>query len=240
MLPLFIVENIPDRGDLVIEGDEAHHAGSVSRIKIGEKINVTNGVGRIAEVEVLDINKRNIGCRILEVRDEPRSRVVLTVIQALTKGDRARETIELLTEGGAEIIIPWQAAHSIGQWKEDKDAQGKWRSWAREATKQSRRTWIPEILDLHTTAEVKRRIEDCELAIVLHEDGSERFSQVISGATPREILIIVGPEGGISEDEVASFVSAGAHSARLGKPVFRSAHAGVAALSALQSTIGIW
>ena len=106
MLPLFIVENIPDRGDLVIEGDEAHHAGSAARIKVGEKINVTNGKGRIAEVEVLDINKRNIGCRILEVRDETRAKVVLTVIQALTKGDRARETIELLTEGGAELIIP--------------------------------------------------------------------------------------------------------------------------------------
>ena len=97
MLPLFIVENIPDRGDLVIEGEEAHHAGSVSRIKVGERVAVTNGHGRRAEVEVLDINKRNIGCRILEVTDEPRAKTVLTVIQALTKGDRARETLELLT-----------------------------------------------------------------------------------------------------------------------------------------------
>jgi 16S rRNA (uracil1498-N3)-methyltransferase len=240
MLPLFIVENIPDRGDLVIEGDEAHHAGSAARIKVGEKINVTNGKGRIAEVEVLDINKRNIGCRILEVRDETRAKVVLTVIQALTKGDRARETIELLTEGGAELIIPWQAARSIGQWKDDKDAQGKWRSWAKEATKQSRRTWIPEILDLHTTAQVKRRIQDSDLAIVLHENGAEAFSEIVTSAPPREILLIVGPEGGISDDELASFVSSGARSTRLGKPVFRSAHAGVAALAAIQAAFGIW
>ena len=240
MLPLFIVENIPDRGDLVIEGDEAHHAGSAARIKVGEKINVTNGKGRIAEVEVLDINKRNIGCRILEVRDETRAKVVLTVIQALTKGDRARETIELLTEGGAELIIPWQAARSIGQWKDDKDAQGKWRTWAKEATKQSRRTWIPEILDLHTTAQVKRRIQDSDLAIVLHENGAEAFSEIVTSAPPREILLIVGPEGGISDDELASFVSSGARSIRLGKPVFRSAHAGVAALAAIQAAFGIW
>lgn len=240
MLPLFIVENIPDRGDLVIEGDEAHHAGSAARIKVGEKINVTNGKGRIAEVEVLDINKRNIGCRILEVRDETRAKVVLTVIQALTKGDRARETIELLTEGGAELIIPWQAARSIGQWKDDKDAQGKWRTWAKEATKQSRRTWIPEILDLHTTAQVKRRIQDSDLTIVLHENGAEAFSEILTSAPPREILLIVGPEGGISDDELASFVSSGARSIRLGKPVFRSAHAGVAALAAIQAAFGIW
>ncbi|NDH37692.1 MAG: 16S rRNA (uracil(1498)-N(3))-methyltransferase [Actinobacteria bacterium] len=169
MLPLFIVENIPDRGDLVIEGEEAHHAGSVSRIKVGERVAVTNGHGRRAEVEVLDINKRNIGCRILEVTDEPRAKTVLTVIQALTKGDRARETLELLTEGGADIIIPWSASRSIGQWKEDKDALSKWRSWAREATKQSRRTWIPQILDTHSTAQVKERIEDGEFTLMLQE-----------------------------------------------------------------------
>ncbi|NDE83385.1 MAG: RsmE family RNA methyltransferase [Actinobacteria bacterium] len=107
MLPLFVVENIPDRGDVVIEGDEAHHAASVVRVKVGERISVTNGKGRRAEVEILDINKRNIGCRIIDVIDEKRARTILTVVQALTKGDRARETIELLTEGGAEIIIPW-------------------------------------------------------------------------------------------------------------------------------------
>jgi 16S rRNA (uracil1498-N3)-methyltransferase len=240
MLPLFIVENIPDRGDLVIEGEEAHHAGSVARIKVGERIAVTNGAGRRAEVEVLDINKKNIGCRILDVMDEPRSRTVLTVIQALTKGDRARETIELLTEGGADIIIPWSASRSIGQWKEDKDSLSRWRSWAREATKQSRRSWIPQILDIHTTSQVRERIEDSELSLLFHEAGSRRFSEVVTGAPPREVNLVIGPEGGITEDEAALFEKAGAQSVVLGKPVFRSAHAGVAALAAVQSGYGIW
>jgi 16S rRNA (uracil1498-N3)-methyltransferase len=240
MLPLFIVENIPDRGDLVIEGDEAHHAASASRIKVGERVAVTNGAGRRAEVEVLDINKRNIGCRILDVIDEPRSRTILIVIQALTKGDRARETLELLTEGGADIIIPWSASRSIGQWKEDKDALSKWRSWAREATKQSRRTWIPQILDIHSTSQVKERIEDCEFSLMLHESGVNKFSDVVTGKPPREVNLIIGPEGGISDDEAALFMKAGAQSVVLGKPVFRSAHAGVAALAAVQSGFGIW
>jgi len=240
MLPLFIVENIPDRGDLVIEGDEAHHAASASRIKVGERVAVTNGAGRRAEVEVLDINKRNIGCRILDVIDEPRSRTILIVNQALTKGDRARETLELLTEGGADIIIPWSASRSIGQWKEDKDALSKWRSWAREATKQSRRTWIPQILDIHSTSQVKERIEDCEFSLMLHESGVNKFSDVVTGKPPREVNLIIGPEGGISDDEAALFMKAGAQSVVLGKPVFRSAHAGVAALAAVQSGFGIW
>lgn len=240
MLPLFIVENIPDRGDLVIEGDEAHHAASASRIKVGERVAVTNGAGRRAEVEVLDINKRNIGCRILDVVDEPRARTILIVIQALTKGDRARETLELLTEGGADIIIPWSASRSIGQWKEDKDALSKWRSWAREATKQSRRTWIPQILDIHSTSQVKERIEDSEFSLMLHESGVNKFSDVVTGKPPREVNLIIGPEGGISDDEVALFEKAGAQSVVLGKPVFRSAHAGVAALAAVQCGFGIW
>ena len=240
MLPLFIVENIPDRGDLVIEGEEAHHAGSVARVKVGERIAVTNGVGRRAEVEVLDINKRNIGCRIIDVSDEARPKTILTVIQALTKGDRARETIELLTEGGVDLIVPWSASRSIGQWKEDKDSLSKWRSWAREATKQSRRSWIPQVLDLHTTSQVKERIEDGEFTLMLHEAGSNKFSEIVNGKAPREINLIIGPEGGISEDEAALFENAGAQSVVLGKPVFRSAHAGVAALAAVQSGFGIW
>ena len=240
MLPLFIVEQIPDRGDLVIEGEEAHHAGSVVRVKVGERISVTNGNGRRAEVEILDINKRNIGCRILEVVDEPRSKTILTVVQALTKGDRARETIELLTEGGVDLIIPWAASRSIGQWKEDKDSLAKWRSWAREAAKQSRRSWIPQVLDIHSSTQVKERIEDSEFALLLHESGDNRFSEVVSGKPPKEVVLVVGPEGGISEDEVALFIKAGAQSVVLGRPIFRSAHAGVAALAAVQSGFGIW
>lgn len=239
MLQLFIVENIPDRGDVVIEGDEAHHVG-VARIKVGERVSVTNGSGRRAEVEVLDINKRNVGCRILEVTDEPRPKTILTIVQALTKGDRARETIELLTEGGAEIIIPWQAANSIGQWKEEKDALTKWKSWAKEATKQSRRSWIPQILDLHSTAQLKTRIQDSEFSVVFHEASPNKLSELLVGTPPKEITLIIGPEGGVTEDELAGFISAGAQSALLGQPVFRSAHAGVAALSAVQTGFKIW
>ena len=239
MLPLFIVENIPDRGDVVIEGDEAHHLG-VARIKVGERITVTNGAGRRAEVEVLDINKRNVGCRILEVVDEPRPKTILTVVQALTKGDRARETIELLTEGGAEIIIPWQAANSIGQWKEEKDALSKWRAWAREATKQSRRSWIPQVLDLHSTAELKRRIQDGEFSLVFHESSEISLTEIFNSAAPKEVILVIGPEGGITEDEVAGLVTSGAKVVSIGRAVFRSAHAGVAALAAVQTGFGIW
>jgi 16S rRNA (uracil1498-N3)-methyltransferase len=240
MLTYFIVDNIPDRGDIVIEGDEAHHAANVLRVKVGERIAVVNGSGRRAEVEISDVNKRTVSGRIIDLVDEPRNPTILTVVQALTKGDRARETIELLTEGGVDFIIPWSASHSIGQWRDEKDALGKWRAWAREATKQSRRSWIPQVLDLHSTQQVRERISACDLALMFHEVGAERLTSALAGATPREVIILIGPEGGISEDEASSFVGAGAHSVTMGKPIFRSAHAGVAALAAVQSALRIW
>ena len=240
MLPLFFCEQIPDRGDVVIEGDEAHHASSAARIKVGERVLVTNGRGRRAEVEILDINKRNIGARIIHLNDVARPKTILTVVQALTKGDRARETIELLTEGGAEIIVPWSASRSIGQWKEDKDALSKWKTWAKEATKQSRRSWIPEIVDVKSTHQIKEMIEDSELTLIFHESAVEKLSKVATGKPPKEILVVIGPEGGLSEDEVALFTTAGGHVVSMGTPVFRSAHAGVAALAAIQTSFGIW
>lgn len=240
MLSLFIVENIPNQGDVLIEGDEAHHAVSVARVKVGERIAVTNGQGRRAEVEVTDVTKRNLTGRIIDLAEEPRSQTTLTVVQALTKGDRARETIELLTEGGVDVIIPWSASHSIGQWREEKDALSKWRNWAREATKQSRRSWIPQVTDLQTTAAVKERISQSELTLMFHEVGTGRISTILNGKSPREVTLIIGPEGGISDDEASAFIGAGAHTVVMGKPIFRSAHAGVAALAAVQSALGIW
>lgn len=240
MLPLFIVDQIPDRGEVVIEGDEAHHASSVVRIKVGERILVTNGYGRRAEVEVSDINKRNIAARIIDLHDIPRPQTTLTVIQALTKGDRARETIELLTEGGATTIVPWAASRSVGQWKEEKDSLAKWRSWAREATKQSRRSWIPEVTDVRSTSQIKEMLVGHPAAFLFHEGGEEKISRHLAIKPPTDVVIIIGPEGGVSKEEASAFVGAGAKVVVMGGPVFRSAHAGVAALAAIQTGLGIW
>lgn len=240
MLPLFIVDEIPDRGDLSITGDEASHLLNSLRVSVGERIAVTDGAGRSAEVEVTSTSKRSLNAKIISVADEARAKTVLTVVQALTKGDRARETIELLTESGADLIVPWAAARSIGQWREEKDSLARWRSWAREATKQSRRTWIPQVSELATSKEVAERIVVSPLALMFHESGSLKLSEALIGPAPREITIIIGPEGGINDSESAAFIDAGAKSVVMGRPVFRSAHAGIAALAAIQSRFGIW
>lgn len=238
MLSLFIVDEIPNQGEVFILGDEAHHAASVIRVSVGDEIMVTDGHGSAARVRVSSVSKKSILCEILSRETSMNSPTHFTVIQALTKGDRARETIELLTEAGVNEIVPWSAQLSIGQWRDD--AQDKWQLWAREATKQSRRNWIPKVASLHNTKSVIELIKFHRFALVFHESSSTKLSALLSAKSFERVLIVIGPEGGLTEEELSAFASAGGEIVGLGKPVFRSAHAGAAALAAVQTALGIW
>lgn len=237
MLSLFIVDSIPEISTVSLPEDEARHAITSLRITVGEHISITDGAGSRADVEVKEVTKREVRGEILNRTFEPQSPVELIVVQALTKGDRARETIELLCEGGATSIVPWSASRSIGKWNED--SLTRWQSWAHEATKQSRRNWIPEISPCQSTEEILQLVGNVDCVLLFHEGGGERIAEAIPAQVKR-IAIIIGPEGGIDEDEVRSFISAGATKVRMGTPVLRSAHAGLAALSAIQTLTGLW
>ncbi|MFM7491884.1 MAG: 16S rRNA (uracil(1498)-N(3))-methyltransferase [Actinomycetota bacterium] len=238
MLSVFLVDSIPESGSVNILGDEAHHAASVVRVHVGDEIIVTDGRGTSATVRVLSSSKKALECEVLsKVADVP-SQVRLSVLQALTKSDRARETIKLLTEAGVDEIVPWSAQRSIGQWKDD--AGEKWKIWAREATKQSRRSWIPEITSHHNTSAALELAKNFPCVLIFHEGSKEKLSTYLNGALCDRILLIIGPEGGLTNDEVDRFVSVGGKIVGMGKPVFRSAHAGAAALAAVQTALGIW
>lgn len=244
MLPVFIVDELPDKGELFVSGDEAHHAINVTRIKVNEIIALTDGKGRRVSVEVTSITKRSFSAKVLRVQDFPASQIWLTVMQALTKGDRARETIELLTEAGVDEIIPWSANRSIGQFKDEQDSLDKWRSWAKESTKQSRRAWFPKISTLQNGISASEVLSGFDLTLLFHESDGGKLSDLLSKAQIDKqltrVLLIIGPEGGISDEEVASFLERGALSVAMGLPIFRSAHAGAAALAAVQTGLGIW
>lgn len=238
MLSVFIVDEIPQEGELSILGDEAHHAVSVMRIKTDDELMLTDGRGRSARVKVLSTEKKMVRCLILTTEVSEASRTRLTVVQALTKGDRARETIELLTEAGVDVIAPWSSQRSIGQWKED--ALSKWEVWAREATKQSRRVRIPVITTVHSTEMVVEIIKEHDCTLVFHESSGVKLSQLLEGKSYEKVLLIIGPEGGLADEELDAFAASGGNVVGLGKPVFRSAHAGAAALAAVQTALGIW
>jgi 16S rRNA (uracil1498-N3)-methyltransferase len=244
MLPVFIVDELPDKGEIFVSGDEAHHAINVTRIKVNEIIALTDGKGRRVSVEVTSIAKKSFSAKILTVEDFPVSRIWLTVMQALTKGDRARETIELLTEAGVDEIIPWSANRSIGQFKDEQDSLDKWRTWARESTKQSRRAWFPKISNLKSGVGASEMLVDFDLTLLFHESDGGKLSDLLSKAqgekNPSRVLLIIGPEGGISDEEAGAFLAHGARPVAMGLPIFRSAHAGAAALAAVQTGLGIW
>jgi len=159
------------------------------------------------------------------------------VAQALTKGDRIKESIELNTAGGADVILLWAAARSIG--KATPDLMQKLATTAREASKQTRRNRIPFVMGVLDAKKIAAEIANYDLAIVFHESAQHKLTDVVKPGV-KKVLIIIGPEGGLTDEELALFTAAGARTALLGRPIFRSAHAGMAALSGLNAALGIW
>jgi 16S rRNA (uracil1498-N3)-methyltransferase len=163
--------------------------------------------------------------------------VEFTVAQALTKGDRVKESIELNTAGGADVILLWAATRSIG--KANPDLMQKLDTTAREASKQTRRNRIPFVMGVLDAKKIAAEIPNYDLAIVFHESAQLKLTEIVKPGI-KKVLAIIGPEGGITDEELAIFTSAGAQVAVLGRPIFRSAHAGMAALSGLNAALKIW
>lgn len=232
MLPVFVIHDISSSPHIIVDGDEAHHAIKVLRLAVDEKIILTDGKGNWVEASVSEIGKKNFTVDVLSRGFKEANSPELIVVQALTKSDRMRETIELLTVAGADRIIPWKAERSIAQMKED--SREKWELVAVAASKQSRRLRFPIIEEALTTKEVVQRFGP--KVLVLHEVASQKLSRVkfLDGDS---VVVVIGPEGGITDAELDAL---GGTAVRLGDEVLRSAHAGFAALSAIQALIGRW
>jgi 16S rRNA (uracil1498-N3)-methyltransferase len=247
MLPLFISDTLIDGKIATIADLEARHASDAVRVKTGDIIEVTNGRGAVARLRVIEISKREVRGEILDYREVAPPEIQLTVVQALTKSDRARENIELLTQAGADRLIPWAATHCVSKWQSPDSGVEKWQSWAREATKQSRRYFIPEISPLHRTDQLLKEFPKFDLILLGHEEGGvsisdvkrDRFAQMSTGGL-RSVALVIGPEGGITDREVETLIEGGAMRVTFGSTIFRSAHAGIAALAALQTSLEIW
>ncbi len=240
MLTLFLIEKLPDSALIEIDGDEAHHAIKVLRLNVGEEILISDGAGTWARVKVENIEKKSFTSTVLERGYQAERIPKLVVVQALPKSDRVKEAIEILVESGVDSIIPWEAERSISKWQED--SLSKWQSAASAATKQSRRFRTPNIIELSSLSKLIEVKDSSKVILVMHESATSRLSEIATKkfAELSEILIVIGPEGGLSENELALLEGAGAHIVGLGPEVFRSAHAGGAALSAVSALIGRW
>lgn len=226
---------------VVVTGPEAHHAVAVRRLSVGEQVVLTDGLGVrvVGTVEAVEKGRFDLVAESVRAVERPTPRI--TVVQALPKGDRGELAVEMLTEVGVDTIVPWAASRCVAVWKGDRalKAAAKWRSTAREAAKQSRRSWFPEVDDLAQTADLMALVSAADLAVVLHEDASEPLA---ASAVPLvgTIVVVVGPEGGLTDAEVETLRAAGARPVRLGAEVLRTSTAGVAAVAAILTRTPRW
>jgi 16S rRNA (uracil1498-N3)-methyltransferase len=235
--PLFLVEALPAGDHAVLDGPEGRHAATVKRLRPGESVQLADGRGGIVHAVVVAAGRDTVELTVTErvVAEPPTPRVL--VAQALVKGDRGELAVELATEAGVDAILPWRAARSVARWEDGPRGQkalARWRSTVREAAKQARRPWVPVVEEPVTTAALARRVADADLALVLHEAAAEGLSDLgarLSGAG--EVLLVVGPEGGVSDEELAALTAAGARQVRLGPEVLRASTAAAVALGAL-------
>ncbi len=243
-LPVHLVPSLAgvEVGDTVeVDGDEAHHAVAVRRLRVGEPVVLTDGVGTSVVGEVASAGKRAFGVTVGTVTEDPAPEPAVVVVQAIPKGDRGELAVEVLTEVGVAEIVPWAADRSVAVWKGERAEKSlaRWRSSAREATKQARRSWLPDVAPLATTADVVRLVAAADLAVVLHEAATASLADIAVPADGR-LLVVVGPEGGLTDQEIGAFTEAGAVSVRLGAEVLRTSTAGVAAVAALLSRTARW
>ncbi len=236
--PLFLVDQLPPGDVVVLDGAEGRHAARVKRIGAGEAVLISDGRGALASCVVETVGPDRLAVRVTERWPVPEPDPRLVVVQALPKGDRAELAVELLTELGVDEIVPWTASRSIVQWTGERGtkALARWLRTAAEAAKQSRRARVPLVNGLAGTTDVAARLERAT-GFVLHEAAAEPLT---SAVLPQrgEIVLVVGPEGGVSDDELDAF--AGARPVRLGDPVLRSSTAGAAGLAALSVRLGRW
>jgi 16S rRNA (uracil1498-N3)-methyltransferase len=225
---------------LVLDGPEGRHGATVKRIGVGERVLLTDGIGHRVDAFVESVGVGTLHLRLRAITQElsPDSRFVL--IQALAKGDRDEQAVEAATELGVDEVVPWQAARSIVIWRGERAVRSlrKWESVVRVATKQSRRVRVPLVSEPANHAAVIRRIEQAALALVLHEEAHQPLA-AMELPQSGDVVLIVGPEGGVAPEELSAFVAAGAVAVRLGSNVLRSSSAGPAAL-AVMSAAGRW
>jgi len=241
--PLFLTdlgEMLPGPGAVVeLTGSEGRHAAVVRRIGPGETVVLSDGRGHAITGPVLSVSKTGLTVRVDRQLSQPEPALRIVAVQAVAKGDRSDVAIEAMTEVGVDQIVPWQASRSIVRWSADRAEKSleKWRSSVREAAKQSRRLWVPEVTPAASTAQVVTMVDMVDRALVLHE-GAQIWLDPISLPRQGSVMIIIGPEGGISTEELAAFTAAGAEPVLVSDAVLRTSTAGVVAAGIVRAGTG--
>lgn len=228
-------------GSVTLSGPEGYHAATVRRLRAGERADVCDGAGTLASCVVTSVGRDTVGLTVQSVAEVPRAQPWITVVQALPKGDRGELAVEMMTEVGVDTIVAWQAERCVARWEGErgKRALSKWRATAREASKQARRAWIPAVDGPAALSDVLGLISGAACVVVLEASAAVPLSRLALPGSG-SVVLVVGPEGGLSAGERATLGAAGALEARLGPTVLRTSTAGAAAAAVLMANSGRW
>lgn len=243
--PVFLVEALPAGSHAVLDGDEARHAVTVRRMRVGERLTLSDGAGSAADCVVETVRPGRDAALHLAIDERwtehgPRLRVI--VAQALAKGDRGELAVELATEAGADAVLPWRAERSVARWEDGSrgaKALARWQATARSAAKQARRWWVPPVEEPVDTAGLAAVAKASALALVLEGTAEGQLTRIDLPAEG-DLLLVVGPEGGITDAELETLQAAGAVPVRLGPTVLRTSTAAAVALGALGARTDRW
>lgn len=241
-LPVFSVDELPVTGEATLDGPEGKHAATVRRMRAGAALLLSDGRGGLARCEVLEPGRDTLRLSVEHTWRVPSPEPAVRLVQALVKGERGELAVELATEAGVDSVTPWRAARCVARWEDGPrgaKALARWRNTAAQAAKQARRPWTPEVDDPRGTRDVAELVGRAQGALVLHEAAETSLAEV-ELPTAGELVLIVGPEGGVSEDELATLTNAGAQPVRLGPEVLRASTAGAVALGALGALTRRW
>ena len=233
--PVYLSASL-DGMQVVLDGAEGRHAATVKRTRVGEVIDLVDGLGTRVTGAVTGTAKDTITVEVTVRVVEPPPSPRITLVQALAKGDRGELAVELATEVGVDEVVPWAASRCIVRWDGDRGVKAleRWRSTAREAAKQARRAWFPVVRDVVATRDIPALPGTL---LVLHEGADTPLSSVdLTG----DVVLVVGPEGGVSDEELQVLREAGATAVRLGGSVLRTSTAGAAAIAVVSARSGRW
>ncbi|MCG7606118.1 MULTISPECIES: 16S rRNA (uracil(1498)-N(3))-methyltransferase [Mycobacterium] len=243
---LFYVDALPGAGELaVVDGDEGFHASNVRRIRVGEHIDLSDGAGTLAHCVVEETAKGRLSARVTERVAIVPPRPAVTVVQALPKSDRSELAVELATEAGADGFVAWQAARCVARWDGPKVDKGlrRWEAVARSAARQSRRAYVPAVDGVVSTTALTQRVSDAvtggAVVLALHESATVPLAE-LPLALADSLMLVIGPEGGIADEEIAALTGAGAKAVRLGPTVLRTSTAAAVALGAIGALTARW
>lgn len=239
--PLFLVDALPEGERATLAGPEGHHAATVQRLRVGEQLLLCDGRGATATATVTGVGRSTLELAVSDRRQEPVPDPRLVVVQGIAKADRAELAVQAMTEVGVDEIVPWAASRAVVRWRGERGERA-WQRWvvtAREAAKQARRARLPVVAEPATTGAVTDRLSGAAGALVLHEQASCSLRTAELPASG-EIVLVVGPEGGVAPAELGALEAAGAAPVRLGQNVLRTSTAGAAALAVLSTRLHRW